>query len=195
MNRRDAIKNASLLMGYALSASAIGGVMSGCRSEPKAPDWAPVYFTKEQMPLIESITETLLPKTDTYGAKDVGVPQFIDTMLHNCYKAAEKEHFQNEIAAFQADCLESYQKSFIELEVEQRLEQLKKWKELAQQEWQRPDRKDEDPRPLFSTMKELTLLGFLTSEPVGKELLAYDPVPGQYDGCVPYEEGDRRWAL
>jgi hypothetical protein len=42
--------------------------------------------------------------------------------------------------------------------------------------------------------KELTLLGFFTSEPGATQVLQYDPVPGAYHGCVPLEEVGKTWA-
>ena len=44
-------------------------------------------------------------------------------------------------------------------------------------------------------MKELTLLGYFTSEVGATKALRYLPVPGRYDGNVPYKKGDRAWAL
>jgi hypothetical protein len=39
-------------------------------------------------------------------------------------------------------------------------------------------------------MKELTLLGFFTSEIGGTKVLSYAEVPGRYDACIPYKKGD-----
>jgi hypothetical protein len=43
-------------------------------------------------------------------------------------------------------------------------------------------------------LKELTLLGFFTSEVGATQALRYLPVPGKYDGNVPYKKGDKAWA-
>jgi hypothetical protein len=46
----------------------------------------------------------------------------------------------------------------------------------------------------FTLMKQLTLLGFFTSEPGSTRVLRYRPVPGKYKGCVPYRKGETSWA-
>jgi hypothetical protein len=56
-------------------------------------------------------------------------------------------------------------------------------------------KKPEEPNHYFSMMKQLTLLGFFTSEVGATQALRYLPVPGRYDGCIPYNKGDRAWAL
>ena len=195
MNRRDAIKQTSLLLGYTLSASAVSAVLSGCRAEPKAPDWAPSFFTETEMPGIEAIAEAILPKTDTYGANDVGVPQFIDLVLNECYTADEQQAVKTQLAAFEADCQDSHQMAFAKLNNEQQIEQLHKWEEQAKAELAVEGRSKEAPKPFFTIMKELCLLGYMSSEKVGKELLVYDPIPGQYDGCISFDKGGVKWTL
>ena len=50
-------------------------------------------------------------------------------------------------------------------------------------------------KTFFHQIKELTLLGYFTSEPVGKNVLHYDPIPGRYDGCIPLSEvGNKSWT-
>ncbi|HSK13238.1 MAG TPA: gluconate 2-dehydrogenase subunit 3 family protein, partial [Phnomibacter sp.] len=56
-------------------------------------------------------------------------------------------------------------------------------------------KKPEDPPHFFRMVKELTLLGFFTSEVGATRALRYVQVPGRYDGCIDYKKGDRAWAL
>ncbi len=56
-------------------------------------------------------------------------------------------------------------------------------------------KKKEDPNHYFRMMKELTMLGYFTSEVGATKALRYLPVPGKYDGDVPYKKGDKAWAL
>jgi hypothetical protein len=55
-------------------------------------------------------------------------------------------------------------------------------------------KKKEDPNHYFSLMKQLTLLGYFTSEIGATQALRYVAVPGRYEGCIPYKKGDRAWA-
>ena len=49
--------------------------------------------------------------------------------------------------------------------------------------------------PFFRLMKELTLLGYFTSEQGAQQALVYVPVPGRYDGCIDLKPGQKAWAM
>ena len=55
-------------------------------------------------------------------------------------------------------------------------------------------KKDGDANHYFGLMKQLTLLGYFTSEIGATQALRYIAVPGKYQGCVPYTKGDKAWA-
>lgn len=73
MDRREALRRTALLMGGAVSAPAIMGVLKGCTARPGV-DWKPEFLNDEQASIITDISEIIIPRTDTPGAKDVGVP-------------------------------------------------------------------------------------------------------------------------
>jgi hypothetical protein len=51
------------------------------------------------------------------------------------------------------------------------------------------------PQSFFGLIRSATVLGYFTSEQVGRNVLLYDPVPGRYDGCIPIEQvGRRNWT-
>ena len=50
------------------------------------------------------------------------------------------------------------------------------------------------PTHYFRMMKELTLLGYFTSEIGVTQALRYIEAPGRFDPCVPYTPGERIWA-
>ena len=52
----------------------------------------------------------------------------------------------------------------------------------------------DSPPHYFRMMKELTLLGYFTSEIGCKQAQRYAETPGKYDPCVPYKPGDKAWA-
>jgi hypothetical protein len=188
MNRREAIKRTALLMGGTLSASAMLGVLNGCKAEP-AIDWAPQFFTPEEGSLVETIAERIIPRTDTPGAKDAGVPAFIDAMMKDFYGEKERNAFREALKKVDVDAKAAHGKIFSKLAPEQQDELLKKYDQEAFDQ----AKAGGDPH-FFRTMKELTLLGFFTSEAGATEFLKYDPVPGDYKGCIPYAEVGRAWA-
>ena len=56
------------------------------------------------------------------------------------------------------------------------------------------NKKKEDASHYFTMVKQLTLLGYFTSEIGCKQARRYEPVPGKYDGAYPYKKGDKAWS-
>jgi gluconate 2-dehydrogenase gamma chain len=192
IDRREAIKRTALLMGAAVSASAISGVLQGCKPTPEL-IYEPVFFTPDQARIITEVAEIIIPKTDTPGAKDAGVPGFIDTMLKDCYKKEDQDRFLEGLAAFDSAAKTTYGDRFIYCKSEQQADHVKKVHDAALKE---AKENREAKRPFILTMKELTLLGFFTSEPGATQVLQYVPVPGSYKGCIPLSEAGngKAWA-
>ena len=99
MDRREALKRTAWVLGTAVSAPTIMAVLKGCAAKPTL-NWKPVFFTEEQAGLVSQLAETIIPKTDTPGAKDAGVPSFIDLVVKDCYKKEDQEKFVAGLKAF-----------------------------------------------------------------------------------------------
>ena len=192
IDRREALKKTALLMGAAVSASALTGILQGCKATPELL-YTPVFFTPDQARIVTEVAEIIIPKTDTPGAKDAGVPGFIDTMLKDCYKKEDQDRFIAGLTAFDEEAKKAYGDSFIYCKPEQQVEHVKKIHEAALKEMKE---NKEAKRPFILMAKELTLLGFFTSEPGATQVLQYIAVPGAYKGCVPLAEAGngKTWA-
>ena len=81
-------------MGGAVSAPAIMGILKGCKAKPTL-DWKPSFLSEEQGLLVSQVSDIIIPKTETPGAKDVGVPGFIDEMLKEVYSKEDQDKFIN----------------------------------------------------------------------------------------------------
>ena len=170
-------------MGYAVSASTIAAVMQGC-STSGDPDWMPTYLTKEQADLVAEIAEVIIPKTDTPGAKDAGVHQFVDTLFGGYMEEREKDALLEGLAAVDEASQAAYSKNFVALSEEEKNAIIQKFADEATRD------------SFFAQMKELTLSGDFTSELVGKNVLNYDPIPGDYKGCIDIAEvGNVNWTM
>lgn len=196
MKRREALKRTALLMGYAVSASAITGVMSGCQADTKTPadGWKPKAFSETQINTLKEAAERILPATDgIIGAKDVMVERFADEMYNGFYKPEQVTVFKAGLDKLEADAKATHNKSFADLSEEQMDEMLT----VIMNEAKGKEDASEADKPFFFPLKEITLLGFYTSEKVGKEVLNYLPVPGAYNGCFPLSEVEngRAWSL
>lgn len=175
MDRREAIKRTSILLGGSLSASAVAGVLGGCQPSNSI-DWTPVFLDREQAGVVEAIADCILPATSTPGALDVGVPGFIDTMLMDVYSPAEQSQFTAGLTALREASQAKYQEEFIACSKEEQTALLSELESAT------------SSQPSFIKMaKELTLLGYFTAEPIMTKVLNYNPVPGKYEACVEME--------
>jgi gluconate 2-dehydrogenase gamma chain len=192
MDRREALKRTAWIMGGAVSAPAIMGILKGCAAKPTI-DWTPVFLSSEQGALISQLSEIIIPKTDTPGAKDVGVPGFIDQVVKECYKKEDQDKFLTEMKAFDDEAKKEYGDPFLELDAEQQAAFVKKVHDAAVK---LEDVGTPPQRPFILAVKELTMLGYFTSEPGATQVLQYNPVPGAYKGCVPVSEAGngKTWA-
>jgi gluconate 2-dehydrogenase gamma chain len=193
MDRREAIKRTALLMGGVISAPTIMAVLNGCSAKPGI-DWKPEFLTEEQATLVSQVSDIIIPKTDTPGASDVGVPSFIDLILKDVYSKEDQERFTTGLQAFDEDAKAAHGDNFIDLDAEVQKAYVKKVHDEAIQAER--NTKPAPKRPFILTMKELTMLGFFTSEVGATQVLQYDAVPGAYKGCIPLSEAGngRTWA-
>ena len=194
MTRREAIKKTAWLTGCAVSATAVSAVFSGCQAD-HSETWNPKLLSQSQYEAVSDLAEIMLPKTDTPGAKDVYVGRFIDEMLAEFYGEKERISFLEGLNT----CLDSVDKKFNKKiadlsheEVEISMNILMVEAQLAENE----NSNEEDVTPFFLQLKHLCMLGYFTSEEISKNVLVFDPVPGDYEGCYPLEKtGGRTWAI
>ena len=199
MNRREAIQKTALALGFAISAPVISAVLNGCKATPDLVYKAD-FFSEDQARLVSELAEIILPKTTTPGAKDVGVPGFIDGMLKEVYTKEDQDEFLKGLADFDTDAKKTYGDAFVDCDHDQQVAMVKKYHEDALSNvgtagatgWWNAG--SGGGKPFILKIKELTLLGFFTSEPGATEVLQYNQVPGPYKGCVPLKEVGKAWA-
>jgi hypothetical protein len=195
MNRRELLKTSALFVGYAVSATALTETFIAC-SKQVTLDWKPVFLTNNQANLVAEITETILPKTTTPGAKEIGVPQFVDKMLADLLSEKDQKDFIAGLETVDDRCREMNGKPFLECQPAQREALLLALdNEAAKTPLSLWGITLEEPQPttFYRRLKSLTLWGYFTSEKVGKEILSYDPVPGEFIACMPLKPGMNAW--
>ncbi|WP_143308892.1 gluconate 2-dehydrogenase subunit 3 family protein [Chitinophaga vietnamensis] len=191
MHRRDAIRNVAILLGTAISASTLSALESCTGSAPKNYE-----LNKPQTKaLLAEIAETIIPTTDTPGAKAAKVDDFIITMMNDCYKKSDQEVFLQGLKKIDEASDKKFKKTFMDLTPDQRTQLLTDIDKERVEYNKRKDKKEGDPTHYFQYLKELTLLGYFTSEPGATKALRYVPVPGKFEGCIPYKKGDKAWAV
>lgn len=192
MDRRDLLKMVALLTGGAV----IGGevFLSGCNNADKTATTttATGAFSNDDIAFLDEVAETILPKTNTPGAKDAKVGEFMTVMVNDCYTEPDQKTFHEGMKKLDEACNKLNSASYMKATPEQRHKLLVELDKEAK-EYQKT-KKPDDPSHYFTMMKQLTLTGFFTSKPGATQALRYEAVPGRYDGCVPYKKGDKAWA-
>lgn len=186
MNRREAVQSLALLFG----GSIIGGsaFLSGCKTSTGDS----MVFSPEDIAYLNEIAETIMPATDTPGAKAANVGQFMTVMVNDCYTEADQKIFHAGMKKLDDEADKTYKSGFMKLDAAKRSELLTKLDK--EQKTYAKGKKKEDPNHYFTMLKQLTLLGYFTSEIGSKQARRYIETPGRYDACVPYTKGEKAWA-
>jgi len=208
MDRREAVKYISILLGGTVIGA--NAFLTGCKTSGKKEDWS-----EDEIAYLDEIAETILPQTSTPGAKAAKVGQFMTVMVNDCYEAADQTAFREGMSKLNEAADKKFNNNFMKLTPQQRHQLLleidseskayqkkvsefnenenKKEKEEADKGNKNYKRQHMAPH-YFTMMKQLTLLGYFTSEIGHKQARRYAPVPGRFEGCIPYTKGEKAWA-
>lgn len=170
MQRRTALKTVALSIGSAII----------------LPSWANAWSTKSlqnqpfnlsfsQETLLAEIVETIIPKTDTPGAKDLEIHKFTMKMIADCYDKKAQEVFAKGLVSVDGIAKKDFSKSFIESDSKQRLAVLNSMLNSS----------DSNDKDFVRLVKNITIQGYLNSEYVMTNLRKFQFLPGRYHGCVP----------
>jgi gluconate 2-dehydrogenase gamma chain len=219
-----------VLLGGTLSAPTIAAVLAGCgdRRTAAKPAWTPRTLTPEQRAAVVAIADTIIPETDTPGARAAQVDQFIDTLLSDHFAPEDKERFLAGLTRLEARARRTHQKGFADLTQAQHAEIVGELDRLAFREETLvqktpvttppsarsqesdvqvgqgvgatpaeaasppPDAADVGRESFFRMMKELTVVGYYTSEVGQTQELRINPMKPYRD--IPYTPGMPAWA-
>jgi hypothetical protein len=187
MNRREAIKQVTAMLG---GVALIGGgdlFVAVERAHARAPSSRLQVgtFTAQDIALLDEVADTILPETKTPGAKAAHVGPFMALMVADTYEDREQGIFRDGIRALNAT-------SFMSATPAQRLALLERLD--REQKAYMDTRAQGAPPHYFRLMKELTLLGYFTSEIGCTQAQRYEETPGRFEPCVPYTPGETAWA-
>lgn len=217
MERREAMRNVALLLGGTISASTFSVLFESCTVTQNKEVRAKL-FSADQESLITEIAEVIMPETDTPGAKAAGVGPFIAMMLRDCYPDDVQKTFVEGLEEVNKLSVSGHGNVFMNLGIPERNAVLKQIAgntiklKKADKEKERNDAAKNNNYPekqkikskgtstggksyFFELIRELTILGYFTSEAGATKAAAYLPVPGRYDGCVDLQPEQKVWAL
>ena len=196
MDRRELLYRASMLLGGVITASAASGILAGCTTTPDGTGEVKTGFlTAEETATVSAMAEQIIPRTDTPGALDVGVPAFIDRMLAGYYTDKERGIVRAGLASAHADAAKLRGKPFAQLTVDEQVALMRQY-DKSQFDQTRANANVQGAAPHhFRLIKELTIIGFCTSEAGATKLMRYEQSPGPFRGDVPLRDVGKVWAL
>lgn len=131
----------------------------------------------DQEKLLAEIAETLIPKTDTPGAKALNLHLFVLKMLDDCYAGTDQQQFIAGLDQLEDQASRRFNKSFANLSLRQR--------ELLLMDIETHPDKAAALSAFYRIMKEQTINGYLQSKYVMTNLIVWELVPGRYNGYFP----------
>jgi hypothetical protein len=134
-------------------------------------------ISAEQENLLAELSEAIIPKTTSPGAKDISAHRFALKMMDDCRSKEDQQKFLAGLAAFEKQAEKISGKSFIKQSTEERKTVL--------QEMEKNKESKEDAVGFYRTMKRLTIQAYSSSEFFLTKVQVYELVPSRYHGCVP----------
>lgn len=185
MNRRELLKNATILLGAAVSSSVSNAVIAGVGGSNSAIGKG--KLSEQQMTDIAILSEMIVPTTDTPGAIAAGVPDFINIIFSQWFRRDEQVAFTEALVALTMESQMNYRSDFVDCSPKQQDILLKKAEQAA-------ENAESALGHLYSSMRELTVLGFYTSHVGATQELQYNPVPLSYKGDYLFKDIGKQWS-
>ncbi len=183
LTRRQAIRNAILLLGGAIPATQLGLLESAFAATSEKSK--PRFLSADQFAMLERIADLIIPETDTPGAVSAGVHRFIDLLLAEWASPETQEQFVAELARIDDRAIALGASGFLDTSAEKQTEVV--------QTLDREAFDDTAPSSFFRRLKKIVLFAFFSSEAGATQALRFDPFPGDYHACLPLDSDDRAW--
>lgn len=202
MDRRQFLKASSFLSGgFAIGAVAKlaadpGFTAASGTGRPNALTQA--KLSPDQVEQLAWVCETIIPRTDTPGAMDAAVPEFVLNMVNDWLSTDERKVFLEGLAELQSLSAQEHSAKFAELETQQRIALLESLENDAQDspwyDFGNIQRDYVEGAPFICQIKELTIFGFYSSEVGAKQVLRHKPMPMSFDGELALGQEDSSWS-
>lgn len=191
IDRREALRRVSAMLG---GVALIGGssLIAACSNDRKPAEQAVAAgntigeFTPQDVAFLDEVADTILPTTSTPGAKAAKVGAFMALMVTDTYEPKDQQTFRDGMKQLEEASQKANNATFMKSTPEQRLALLTTLDREANA--------DNAVTHYFRMMKQLTLLGYFTSEIGCTMAMRYIESPGRYDPCAPYAPGEKSWA-
>jgi len=215
MDRRKALKNMGMALGYTVATPTLLGIVQSCKGET-AVSWTPDFLTSDEGSALTKLVDIILPATDTPAASELQIQLFIDKFANEVMDKEQQNMFKLSMGKFidkalsdsgkekaeelEPSDLEPVLASALKVTKEDEVKNFEAIKKYNEAVVQGTEALLDDGVARFAfanNLRGMTIWGYKTSEYIGEEVLAYLPVPGEYIGCGDLQEltGGKAWSL
>jgi len=193
MHRREALRNVAFLLGGAISASTMGVLFESFTLPENEKNF--VSFSVNDEKIFAEFADIIVPTTkSSAGAKAAGLGKFIPMMMKDCYPAKMQTSFAKGFKELQDKSMKDFGKNYLALTVAQKTQLMVDLRLMAITQKETPSEENKDLIYFFVTARDLTLLGYYSSEIGCTKAREYVLVPGRYDGNAKLKPGQKSWA-
>ena len=146
--------------------------------------------------VIAELAELIIPRTDSPGAKDAGVPTYIINVILNCNPVRQQHKFCEGLLALENYAEDQYGRNFLKCDATQKAAVLQHSAQNADYSIAILNKINNKyfGQSFFSKLKGLTVEGYCLSMAGATQGLAYDYIPGKYEACIPLKPNQKSWA-
>jgi hypothetical protein len=178
-DRRSFLRGTSALMAHASFPRVLATFLAGSTAASAAPQ-PPAFFSRADMERVTLLVDLILPATDSPAASEARTHEFIAAAMSACATTKQQETFRAGLASLVSD-------GFDKADAKERVTLLQRRAArdvaLAYDE------------SFFKILKDYTLTGYFHSEIGATRALAYERVPGGYQGDLPLAANQKAWAI
>jgi hypothetical protein len=169
-DRRSFLRGASMVLGHA----ALGNVLTAFAASPRRA----TFFDDAELDTVRLLVDLILPETDSPSASAADTHYFLDLALPACATPAAQRAFRDGLKAFAGLGAMSPQQRIAALAGRANADQALDY-----------------DASFFKILKDFTLSGYFLSETGATRALAYERIPGGFQGDLPLAPGQKAWAI
>lgn len=190
MKRRKAIKNLGVSLGIVATTPIALSLLQSCREKNNTLVWQPVFFSSEEAIIVENIIDLILPKSETSpGAIELNIHHFVDSYMMEVFEESQQKEMKEGIQLIIENLTDS--SSLVShISTKDYDEMLSKYLRASKEEIIifEENKKDKLLLDTLGSIRFWSSWAYKNSEEVGENVLAYNPIPGTFHGCVSLEE-------
>ena len=198
MKRREAIKNIGLTTGFVISAPGILSLLQSCNTDAKM--WTPAFLSEDEGLVLSRMVDVILPASDIPSATAVNVPQFIDKFINEVFEDEEQAQLKEAFGSIVTIIKSDYNENLNKVTDENYMDLLDKHMRIKGEDDEErladPESKKMTKSEFLNQLKGFSIWAYRTSEEIGENVLAYDPIPAAYYcGDLMELTGGKSWSL